>query len=348
MYSFNEFIREKPGTAQYKAMGELFLGLQNVQAIAGFFAKEDHTLSLMAAKPKYKSFYVPKSNGKKRLVEDPTKALKKIQRKLGNHLQGVYYQRKPNAAYGFIPVPEDESHPRNIYTNACRHIGKNWVLNLDFSDFFHKISNQHIRKLFVAPPFQFSKQAAKLLAGLTTYRKRLPMGAPTSPVLSNLVFLPLDLELEQLAASSAWSYTRYADDLTFSSQEPISQETIQEMKEWLHQKGFSVNESKVKIRHKDELPEVTGLVLKQDQPDVSEAFLEGIRQDIQLHQLLATDRVVQQGMFQLKAIKKLEQSIVGQINFVEFIRGEYDPTAIQLNLMMYPEKQHRGQSDWHF
>jgi len=98
----------------------------------------------------------------------------------------------------------------------------------------------------------------------------------------------------------------------------------------------------------DELPEVTGLVLRADQPDVSKAFIKGIRQDVQLFKLLATERVTQRGLFPVRAIKKLEQSIVGQINFVEFVRGQYHDSCIQLNLMMYPNKKKRGRSKWHF
>jgi len=94
------------------------------------------------------------------------------------------------------------------------------VLNIDLKDFFHDFSVDRVRNIFMAPPFSFHHQLASLLAIITTYYNKLPMGAPSSPVLSNLACLVMYKQMEELALQSGWNYSRYADDLTFSLDEP--------------------------------------------------------------------------------------------------------------------------------
>ena len=115
------------------------------------------------------------------------------------------------SAHGFI-------QPTSVVTNARAHTGKRWVLNIDLEDFFPTVNFGRIRGLFLKPPFDMAPAAATVCAQIVTYRNGLPQGAPTSPVLSNLIAVPLDRALLRLVAPArASTYSRYADDITFST-----------------------------------------------------------------------------------------------------------------------------------
>ena len=205
MYYFDEHIPQKSSKAQLIKRGKAFLELYDLQSVTAFLHVERHQLKFMSAYPNYDSFYVRKPKGGKRLIEQPAKPLKRLQKLLAKHLQGVYYPMKTKAAYGFIPVPGDEEAPRNIYTNACQHLGQQWVLNLDMKSFFHTITEEHVLQTFIHPPFELSQEAALCLARICTLHGRLPMGAPTSPVLSNLVFIEADKTLlDKMLSLTNW------------------------------------------------------------------------------------------------------------------------------------------------
>lgn len=149
-----------------------------------------NTLILHAVNPTYFHFTIPKKNGKLRYIEAPNNELKKIQRNLNVFFQCYYYLNQSEAAYGYIIKPKNEVKIKNIKTNAEAHLGYPYLLNADFEDFFHQITEKHIFNLFLKSPFNFSKKLANVIAKLCTYNGRLPMGAPTSPSLSNIYCTP--------------------------------------------------------------------------------------------------------------------------------------------------------------
>ena len=112
-----------------------------------------------------------------------------MQSVLNDYLQAVYWLQKTSSAYGFVIRPTDaRDEPRNIVTNAEQHLRKAWLLNADLEDFFHYVTADEVLRVFTEKPFEFPTDLANLLTRLTTLNGRLPMGAPTSPVLSNLAF----------------------------------------------------------------------------------------------------------------------------------------------------------------
>ena len=160
---------------------------------------------LKAAAPAYRSVRVPKRSGGERTLRVPDPATKAIQRHL---LHGVL-DRVPihPAAHGF-------ESGRSIVTNALPHAGKAVVIRMDLVDFFDSTSARRVRRLFRV--LGWDAESAALLTRLTTDGGTLPQGAPTSPRLANLVNVRLDARLSALAISLGGTYTRYADDLTFS------------------------------------------------------------------------------------------------------------------------------------
>jgi RNA-directed DNA polymerase len=291
-------------------------------------------LASWAEHPQYRSFYVPKKNGGKRLIEDPLPGLKKPLRRLNEYLQAVYHFRRSPAAYGFLISPIEEYQPRNILSNARQHLGAGWLLNMDMEDFFHSIPQERIRDLFEGEIFGFPRDLADLLAALCCYQGRLPMGAPTSPVLSNFCALGLDERLLAYAANRQWTYTRYADDMSFSSQSEIKWEVVQNLASLVREYGFVVNPEKTKLFTPDGPPkEVTGLTLFHNDITLSTEYLGQLQAAIE-HLNLVFDAKFSTSTGQAVTtpwLVELQQQVQGKLAFVKHIIGENDQQYLELD-----------------
>ncbi|MFH1159514.1 MAG: reverse transcriptase family protein [bacterium] len=160
--------------------------------------------------------------------------------------------------------------------NALRHVGRNFLLSLDLKDFFPGISAKWIYRLFREEPFSFPDNIAIPLALLTTYRKSLPTGANTSPILSNFVCRELDEQLSMLAETSELVYTRYAYDLTFSSNLPFTPAMIARIRKIISDNGFQVNEKKVRLRSRHSRQVVTGITVN-EKPNIPQCYIRNLR-----------------------------------------------------------------------
>jgi len=186
-----------------------FASLSTRADVATFLATSVKQLSLLlqgrAERQRYTQFTIPKRRGGTRSIHAPRQDLKILQLKLAKKLNLVYRPR--NVVFGFV---ED----RGIVENAERHIACRYVLNVDLKDFFPSINFGRVLGLFLA--LKASKTAATVLAQICCHEGKLPQGAPTSPVISNMICLKLDRMLSDLAKDYHCKYSRYADDLTFS------------------------------------------------------------------------------------------------------------------------------------
>ena len=138
----------------------------------------------------------------------------------------VYLGMKPKNVHGFVLQVANEEIQANIVENAKLHVGKRAVLNIDLENFFPSISAKRVKELLENKPFCFNQEIATALALLTTHKGRLPQGAPTSPVLSNFICIELDHALQAWSGNHHVNYSRYADDLTFSSNTVFSNTQI--------------------------------------------------------------------------------------------------------------------------
>ena len=174
------------------------------------------------------------------------------------------YQIKPSA-YGFIKN-------RNNALNAQNHCKQENVLKIDLKDFFEQIHFGRVRGLFINKPYEIGEEAAMVLAQLVCYKGKLPQGAPTSPILTNMICSPLDTQLIILAKKYRMVYTRYADDISFSTHLKKFPEEIvyiqdgeiclgKELAKILEHQSFKVNTNKIYLRRKSQCQEVTGLVV---------------------------------------------------------------------------------------
>lgn len=161
--------------------------------------------TLQAFTPRYRIVHIPKRTGGQRQLVIPDAETKNLQRKILRRVLGRLPAHPAAHAY---------ERGRSIATNAAPHVGRAVVVRCDLVDFFPQTSSARIAAYFRA--IGWSAAAAAILTRLTTHEGGLPQGAPTSPRLANLVNRGLDRRLTALARRYRGTYTRYADDLTFS------------------------------------------------------------------------------------------------------------------------------------
>lgn len=220
----------------------------------------------------YTIFKQPKRNGKFRNIMAPKKDLKRIQRKI---LQDILEK---------VPSQTDVSHGfiknKSIITNASKHVNQKVVINIDLKDFFETVTFPRVRGLFISLGYNYA--ISNVLALLTTEfvreevniddekyfvsinKRALPQGAPTSPMISNMVAYKLDKRLLGLAAKNDFNYTRYADDLTFSGNDlnKISK-LLNIINLIVKEEGFNINKDKTRILRSSRRQEVTGVVVNE-------------------------------------------------------------------------------------
>lgn len=185
---------------------------ETIESVAQFFGLEPAKLTWwiwgIRANRRYKSFEIAKRNGGARLIETPVLPLKQMQRQFATVLLDAY--NGPLHVHGFIAG-------RSTISNATQHRRQTWTVRVDLQEFFPSIGFGRVRGLFRKSPFFYPPEVATLLAQLCCHRNGLPQGAPTSPIISNFICRGLDSDLARLAADLRCYYTRYADDLCFST-----------------------------------------------------------------------------------------------------------------------------------
>lgn len=300
---------------------------------------------------KYEQFKILKKSGKLRNISAPSTSLKIIQRKLSQVLYSAY---KPNiAVHGFVP-------DRSIVTNARQHTHKRFVFNIDLKDFFSSIHFGRVRGIFMKPPYALPDKAATVLAQICCFENQLPQGAPTSPVVSNMICARLDSELRKLAKNLKCTYTRYADDITFSttlSQFPkdlayVTTATDSSEAETklgnrlaliIQTNGFKVNYKKVRLQHKSHHQEVTGITVNQF-TNVRRSFVREISSMLHVwekHDLTsAHERYSHKKAEELGIAKEVvpffSDVVRGKINFLSMVRGKNDDVYLKF-LKKYKE-----------
>lgn len=217
----------------------------------------------------YHRYSIAKKTGGVRYISAPKAALKEAQAWV---LRNILALLPPeDMAHGFIPL-------RSIVTNASAHVNKTVVINLDMKDFFPSIAFRRVKGLFEA--FGYSEHVATVLALLCTEPPRLaaelegkiyyvalgervlPQGASTSPAITNILCQKLDRRLDGLARKHQFTYTRYADDLTFSGERPAAVgRLLRSARAIIQDEGFTVHPTKTRVMRRSGRQEVTGLTV---------------------------------------------------------------------------------------
>lgn len=201
----------------------------------------------------YSAYERPKRSGGRRVIAVPSPSLKFAQRAL---LHTVFAKVPAHpCAHGFI-------QGRNSVTNAEPHVGRRVVVNVDIRNFFGSTRYNLIhRACYVALGPEASARAVGMLAELCSYRGALPTGAPTSPAIANIVLHSMDLAIASAAAKRGVTYTRYADDLTFSADTNDAVDIPPFVERLLRELGLELDERKTHVYRKGRRQEVTGLVV---------------------------------------------------------------------------------------
>lgn len=258
----------------------------------------------------YVSFAVPKATGGYRVLYAPKARLKQAQRWV--HSEILDRVALSGAAHGF-------AHGRSIHTNAAEHAGKDIVITLDLEDFFPSITYRRVRGIFQA--IGYGEEVAIALAMLCTVKpaekvreflggqrhRMLPQGAPTSPALANLACRRLDARLGGLGRKFACTYTRYADDLTFSGDEAFERSLkrfVPLLRRIIKEEGFRLNRRKMHFARRGARQRVTGLVVN-DRPSVPRRYRRELRAILHNAQHSGLEA----------------QNITGHPHFAEVLRG---------------------------
>ncbi len=248
---------------------------------------------------KYRTFEIPKRNGGTRTIKAPIDALKLAQQKLSTVLLDCVDEinkakgRKDRVAHGF-------KRKRSIITNAREHRNRRYVFNIDLEDFFPSINFGRVRGFFIRDHnFSLNKNVATVIAQLACHDNALPQGGPSSPVISNLIAHVLDMHLVCLASKVGCTYSRYADDLTFSTNKKAFPPEIAEasgpephfwtpggqLKSLIKHSGFRINTAKTHMQYRTSRQEVTGLVVNK-RINVRREYRHNVR--AMVHSLLNT------------------------------------------------------------
>lgn len=317
------------------------------------------TRTLYIARPEtqYHQFTIDKKSGGKRVINAPSEELKSLQRSLSTLLLDCIDEinktkfptsqmaepkvrengeidyaaevlkikipssksRQPSLSHGF-------SRKRSIITNAMMHIGKKNILNIDIDNFFDSFNFGRVRGFFIKNnDFKLNQHIATVIAQIACYDNKLPQGSPCSPVISNLICHSLDINLASLAKKYKCTYSRYADDITFSTRKSefpkkiagqdedvyiLGKELLYEIK----RSGLSVNNGKTRIQYNNSRQDVTGLVVNK-KPNTKKEYWRLARAKCNTLFKTGTFTSIEDGVSVVGNLNELE----GQLNFIDHV-----------------------------
>ena len=237
------------------------LKIYKITIVLPYIFNVDHLASICGISPSllhlfisnkrkaYSTFKLPKKRGGFRLINAPSKDMKLVQRWILDNI--LYKLNAGEYAHGFIPN-------KSIATNASVHIGQELVLGIDLKDFFPSITLKRVIGLFRS--IGYDEEISHAMGELCTFNWRLPQGAPTSPMISNLIAWGMDIKLSEFCEKRNLNYSRYADDITISGGNNLPKyKTLIYRK--IKEEGFSINWDKVRLHGRGSSQRVTGLVV---------------------------------------------------------------------------------------
>lgn len=241
----------------------------DVHHLAALIGIEDEVLDRMIVHPEryYRSFTIPKRAGGERLILAPYPALMKVQRWIYRELLLPSISFLPSVT-GFLPS-------KSVLDNAIPHIGHPYVLKVDIQDFFPSISINRVIAVFKR--LGYHHRLSYALAALCCYKGGLPQGAPTSPILSNIIAKKLDKRIQGFSESLGLTYTRYADDITLSGN-MISMSYVRFVERIIIEEGFTPKVEKTHLLGPAVKKIITGVSISSGKPTIPKNMKRYLRQ----------------------------------------------------------------------
>jgi retron-type reverse transcriptase len=305
-----------------------------------FYCNPNHTTR------RYRQFKIKKKSGGTRQITAPrTQSFMMMLSAVNQLFRSMYTPSE--YAMGF-------TDGRSVVTNASVHLGMDYILNIDLKDFFPSIHQARVWKRLQVPPFNFSQSIASLLAGLCCMRETqedecgnkknvyvLPQGAPTSPIITNMICDRLDFYLSRLAKRFNMKYTRYADDITFSSMHYVygrSGKFMLELERVVKKQGFTINEVKTRLQKRGDRQEVTGIIVS-DKLNVAQKYVRDIRNILYIWDRygynVAYSRFFPKYKEEKGHVKKGNPDLInvidGKLMYLKMVKGEEDPVYTKLH-----------------
>lgn len=294
---------------------------------------------------RYHQFKIKKKSGGFRQIKAPrNQSFMMLLQTVNEILKAMY--SPSDYAMGF-------TEERSVVTNASVHKGQNYVFNIDLKDFFPSVEQRRVLKRFGAKPFNFNPEIALLLSGLCSMRVKreqadetqthdldkefvyvLPQGAPTSPIITNMICDTLDRRLAGLARRFGLRYSRYADDITFSSMHYVYAEKSEFRKELariIGSQGFTINDTKTRLQKRGSRQEVTGIIVS-DKLNVTKKYVREIRSLLYIWEKYGYSATMAKFLPKYKAekghVKKgnpdLTNVLDGKLMYLKMVKGESD------------------------
>lgn len=319
------------GSLPLSTEAESFLSLKSREDLAVWLGISDRRLRFLLYRipsaGKYTTFQVRKRGGGHRTIEAPSRALKQIQRKLLKVLTEI--APASGIAKGFV-------RGRSIVDHAKIHRGARWVVLADIKDFFPSINFGRVRGAFTARPFSLPPEVSTCLAQICCKDGALPQGAPTSPVLANLICRPLDRALVRIAKANKCCVSRYADDICISTNLSNIPESIAVPSEGagfdcgtalldaISSSGFELNKRKFRVANRSVRQLVTGLVVNRG-VSISREWRRQVRVMLHLTRRVGTDSALEivsgweRPALRNTGAASMKQFLRGKINYSHYI-----------------------------
>ena len=302
-----------------------------------------HFCNSKASPNRYRTFHIKKKSGGVREINAPCYQLGILLKMLNIVFKAIYTPGE--SAMGF-------AKERSVVANAGVHVGHHYVFNIDLENFFPSIPQARVWARIQLPPFNFPRDVANVVAGICCHvngdgtANVLPQGAATSPLLTNAICDKLDRRMRGVAKRFGLHYSRYADDMTFSSMHNTyngkriydeCSEFRTEIKRIIEEQGFKMNDKKTRLQRNGERQEVTGLTVNQ-KANITRKYVRDLRWMLHCWEKDGYGKAYSVFYNYYKRtkgyIKKgepvMENVIDGKLNYMRMVKGAKDSTYQKL------------------
>jgi RNA-directed DNA polymerase len=273
---------------------------------------------------RYTEVAIPKRRKGTRTLLVPERRLKFLQREMLKLLTQLYVPRDP--VHGFV---ED----RGALTNANAHQKRPYFLNIDLKNFFGVISRRRVRGMLESRDLE--EEVAEAICVICTTRDQLPQGAPTSPILSNMIAYRLDRDLMNFSKTHRLRYTRYADDISLSGYAPpmglfnaglpnsgrvVEEQLSTELRKVFSANGFDIAPQKIWYSGPNFRKEVTGLIVNEF-TNVKRTFVRNLRASLYMVETMGISAAEKDYHKRYRTTASMEQILRGRLEWIAQVRG---------------------------